>query len=324
MQKSVYLSLCLALALLFLAALPPTKAWSDSPNPSLVIIDTGIDSSLPIFQNRLISEVCILDWYLCPNGSNFQEGMNAATLRGSIANINGFDHGTQMASIAVNAYPELKFIFMRVIANNMWGNRLPVTNENIVKALTWVQQNREKYNIRAVAMSQGNHQLLPGYKYCPVVPGVQKAITQLKLDGVAVFFPVGNQADKKRIDWPACIPDSIAVGAINDKDEITSYTNMDYFNTDMYALGNIQAIVPGGRSVNASGTSVSTQIAAVQWIQFANKYPQASYSQIFQALRTSGKLVFDINFRFGRKVDLVAALAQYEKIFITGNVASAA
>jgi len=276
-----------------------------------------------MFQGRLITEVCVLDWYLCPNGRNFQEGPGAATLRGSVANLNGFDHGTQMASIAVTRYPQLKFIFIRIVASNINGNRLSVSNENVGKALEWVQVNREKFNIRAVSMSQGSHQLLSGIRYCPSIPSVQKMVTRLKLDGVAIFFPVGNQGDKKRIDWPACIPDSVSIGAVNEKDEISSYSNMDFSTTDMYALGNASAFAPGGRSVNASGTSVSTQIAAVLWVQFAVKHPEAGYSQIFQALRTSGKLVFDNEFRFGRKIDLEAALAKFEALTTSGSVASA-
>jgi hypothetical protein len=308
---------------LLLACLDSQVSNADSLEPSLVIIDTGIDSSLPMFQGRLITEVCVLDWYLCPNGRNFQEGPGAATLRGSVANLNGFDHGTQMASIAVTRYPQLKFIFIRIVASNINGNRLSVSNENVGKALEWVQVNREKFNIRAVSMSQGSHQLLSGIRYCPSIPSVQKMVTRLKLDGVAIFFPVGNQGDKKRIDWPACIPDSVSIGAVNEKDEISSYSNMDFSTTDMYALGNASAFAPGGRSVNASGTSVSTQIAAVLWVQFAVKHPEAGYSQIFQALRTSGKLVFDNEFRFGRKIDLEAALAKFEALTTSGSVASA-
>ena len=289
------------------ASLAPTAVAGETIEPTLVIVDTGIDPTLPIFQGRLIYEVCILDWYLCPNGRTFQEGLGSATLKGSVANLNGFEHGTEMASIAVMRYPQLKFIFVRIVANNNSGNRLATSNDNVGRVLDWVQLNREKFNIRAVAMSQGSHQLLTDRKYCPSVPSVQKLVTRLKLDGVALFFPAGNQGDKKRIDWPACIPDSIAIGAINEKDEI---------------LGNTSALVPGGRSITTSGTSISTQIAAVQWIQFVAKHPEATYSATFQALRTSGKLVFDAEYRFGRKIDLDAALVKFEGVATSGSVAS--
>jgi hypothetical protein len=91
---------------------------------------------------------------------------------------------------------------------------------------------------------------------------------------------------------------------------------MDFALTDMYALGNLKAISAGGLPVNSWGTSVSTQVAAVQWIEFVSKHPQAPYSEVFMALRTSGELVFDPDFRFGRKIDLAAALAKYESKFV--------
>lgn len=284
----------------------------DSLPASLVIIDTGIDSSLPIFQGHLIHEVCLLDWSLCPNGQNFQEGPGSATVGEKIMSFNGFDHGTQMASVALSRYSDLRFIMIRIVGNGSSGNRMLVTDENVARALDWVSQNRERFNIRAVSMSQGHRNSWGGRKYCPVVPRVQKVLIQLKSVGVGVFFPTGNQGDKKRIDWPACIPESIAIGAINEVDVIAKYSNMDFALTDMYAIGNLKAVGAGGLPVNSSGTSVSTQVAAVQWIEFVTKHPTAAYSQVFMALRTSGKLVFDPEFRFGRKIDLASALAKYE------------
>ena len=158
------LKVAISIFILALANLVPTAVASAPIEPTLVIVDTGIDSTLPIFQGRLIYEVCILDWYLCPNGRTVQEGPGSATLRGSVANMSGFEHGTEMASIAVTRYPQLQFIFIRIIANNSSGNRLPASNDNVARVLDWVQLNREKFNIRAVAMSQGSHQLLSGRK----------------------------------------------------------------------------------------------------------------------------------------------------------------
>ena len=284
----------------------------DSLPATLVIIDTGIDSSLPIFEGHLIHEVCLLDWYLCPNGLNSQEGPGSATVQEDVMSFNGFDHGTQMASIALSRYTDLRFIMVRVVGNSSTGLRMKVTDDDVARALEWVFQNKEKFNIRAVSMSQGHRNTSTARKYCPVVPRVQKTIVQLKSAGIGVFFPTGNQADKKRIDWPACIPEAIAIGAINAEDEITKYSNMDFALTDMYALGNLKAIGAGGLPVNSWGTSVSTQVAAVQWIEFVTKHPTAAYSQVFMALRTSGKLVFDPDFRFGRKIELASALAKYE------------
>jgi len=42
--------------------------------PSLAILDTGLDTSIPSIKEKLIYEVCILEWTTCPNGQSFMEG----------------------------------------------------------------------------------------------------------------------------------------------------------------------------------------------------------------------------------------------------------
>lgn len=288
-----------------LTALLPARALAEAPlAPRLVIIDTGIDSSMPIFQNHLILELCIMDWYTCPNGTNFQSGAGAATPESSIITLNGFDHGTQMAAIALKEMPTLEFIFIRIVGNNRNGVRLSVSDNVVLNALDWVKTNAKVYNIKAVAMSQGHHLLMSATKYCPPTPLVEKKIIELKFYDIPIFLPAGNGADKKHIDWPACIPAAIAVGAINNKNQITSYTNMDRTLSDFYVLGDVETVGPAGAYRNASGTSVSTQIAATKWLALVSAFPDKSYSQIYTAFRSSGTMVFDKSYRYGRKMEI--------------------
>ncbi len=79
--------------------------------PSIAILDTAIDTSVSSLKNRNVYEVCILAWNSCPNGTQFQEGKGAATLPSSLITKNGFDHGTQMASAAANANPNMGIVF---------------------------------------------------------------------------------------------------------------------------------------------------------------------------------------------------------------------
>lgn len=44
-------------------------AHAEPAKPSVVIIDTAIDASLPVFKGRLVQEVCAMEWNLCPNRS---------------------------------------------------------------------------------------------------------------------------------------------------------------------------------------------------------------------------------------------------------------
>lgn len=274
----------------------------------LVIIDTGIDSSMSIFAGHLVYEVCIMDWYTCPNGKNFQEGPGSATVASSVINYNGFDHGTQMAAIAMNENPKLEFIFIRIIGNNQNGARLSVSESTLMSTLDWIKANAKTYNIKAVAMSQGHHNSKSGSKYCPSTPVFEKKILDLKYADIPVFVPTGNASDKSQIDWPACLSASIAVGALNAKGQIASYSNMDQTLSDFYVLGEIATVGPAGAFTLASGTSVATQIAAVKWITLVNTFPTKIYREIYTAFRSSGSIVFDKSYKFGRKMELDKAL----------------
>ena len=301
----------LVLLICLLLGLLPAASAEVALAPRLVIIDTGIDSSMPIFTNHLVHEVCIMDWYTCPNGTNFQEGPGTATVPDSIINFNGFDHGTQMAAIAMGENLNLEFIFIRIHGNNRNGARLNVSENTVMNALDWAKLNAKKYNIKAISMSQGHHVLKNGSKYCPSTKTFEKKILDLKYLDIPVFLPTGNAGDKNRIDFPACIVSAVAVGALNEKDQITSYSNMDRTLTDFYVLGDIATVGPAGAYRFASGTSVSTQIAAAKWIAMVSAYPTKSYGEIYSAFRTSGSIVFDKSYKFGRKMELDKASALF-------------
>jgi hypothetical protein len=255
-----------------------------------------------------------MDWYTCPNETNFQEGPGSATVPSSIINFNGFDHGTQMAAIAMNENPNLEFIFIRIYGNNRNGARLNVSENTVMNALDWAKLNAKKYNIKAVSMSQGHHILKSGSKYCPSTPTFEKKILDLKYLDIPVFFPTGNAGDKSRIDFPACIVSDVAVGALNEKDQISTYSNMDRTLTDFYVLGDIATVGPAGAYRFASGTSVSTQIAAAKWIAMVSAYPTKSYSEIYSAFRSSGSIVFDKSYKYGRKMEFDKAKALFEPL----------
>jgi hypothetical protein len=286
---------------------------SNEPQPTLVIIDTGFDTSIPVMRDASVLEVCILDWSMCPNGNSFQEGLGSATVSGTSSALNGIAHGTQMASIALDINPQQKLILIRLIAYNARGQRMTVFDSTVVQTFRWILKKREDVNIGAVAMAQGHHGLLAGKNYCPRNIELEKLITELKLMDVPVFFPAGNSSDKARIDWPACIPAAVAVGAVDTEGMIAKYSNYDRTLVDFYAPGNAQVLMPGGARSSTSGTSVSTIVAASQWLLVATENPSLSYSQIAQALRDSGPIIFDDKYRYGRMIDLQAALKRLKR-----------
>jgi hypothetical protein len=98
-----------------------------------------------------------------------------------------------------------------------------------------------------------------------------------------VFFPTGNTRDYKRINWPSCLPVSMAVGA-GTKNGIELYNNYDQKLVDFYSNGNVKVIAPGNISMNASGTSIAAQISAANWIALKQAKPTFNLSQIYDLI----------------------------------------
>jgi hypothetical protein len=260
------------IAVFSLVLLQPVHA---EPNRSIVIIDTAIDSSIPQLKAKLVQEVCILGSMVCPNGQKFQEGLGSATLPSSQALKGGFEHGTIMALIANQVNPDADIIFVRIAGLTKRGTMDTYSITEVEKALTWVVNNKQKYNIVSVSASQGNHSgLRTGINYCPIrathavlIGNIEK----LSSMGVATIFSAGNNRDYSRIDFPACIPQAVAVGGATEDDAMAPYSNAAP-EVDFYSLGAFNTQV--GRSV---GTSASAAAFSANWAKNYKGTYQATY-----------------------------------------------
>ena len=284
-------------AVLTLSLLSPVaiSQASGANAPVLAILDTAIDTSVPTLKDKVVGEVCILEWALCPNGTNFQEGPGSASMPADLIVKNGFDHGTFMATTAVRSNPNIKILFIKIIANTSTGLRKPTGESTISAALFWVKENAAKYNIKAVSLSQGSSGLLgkAGTQYCPTFPRTVSAVQSLSAMNVPVFSAVGNARDYSRIDWPSCINEVVAVGAVDQIKEIASYSNNDTSLTDFFALGNMPAVGPGNVTKNIAGTSSATQVAAAAYLNLMESTGQSGIQLIdtmrLNASSTSGR-----------------------------------
>lgn len=271
---------------------PISMAKAEEPKPAtLAIIDTALDTSLPIFKDKVVYEVCILDWPTCPNGTPYQEGPGSASMPAKFFLQEGFEHGTQMASTAVQTNPNLKIVFIRIVGNTATGSRQIINENTFVNALTWVAYNKDRLNIQAVSMSQSHHNLMPSTDYCPNTPLTVKAIDTLVSANIPVFLPAGNMRDLKRVSWPACIKSATTISASAYGDGPAVYTNYDSAITDFFARGDLKVFNPGGSQVNAVGTSVSNQVAASLYMATKIKYSSYTYNQILSLMSTKSTTV---------------------------------
>lgn len=275
---------------------------------TVAVLDTALNSSLPQLAGKVVHEVCILEWNSCPNGTWFQEGPGAANLPMSIISNNGFDHGTNMVGALLNSNPTVKIVFVRIIGNTPTGGRQIANEKTVIQALDWVIANKDKFNISAVTMSQGHHNLAPLADYCPNTPNTKQRIQSLLNLQVPTFMAVGNNYDYQRIDWPSCIDEVIAIGALNRYDSINLYSNRDSRRLDFFELGDMNSFGPNGGTKRLAGTSAAAQYAAGQWILAKEKKPSLSYQDLMNLVRSTAKPVTGTKGAAGVKINVAGIL----------------
>lgn len=302
-----------AVILLIVLSIPMSAQAASLNNTNqaatIAILDTALDTSLPILKDRIIFEACVTQFSSCPNGLFEMEGPNSSTIKKELISKNGFYHGTDMALLAINNNPNIKIVFVRIIGMNINGSRQFAGEETVYNALDWVIKNKDRFNIQAVSMSQGHNSLHnSGSDYCPKTPITEGKIKDLMNSNIPVFFPTGNSRDYSRIDWPACIPSSIAVGATTSSGDIAVYSNYDRMLTDFFADGTLKKRVLNNRTINMSGTSVSTVIAATQWATIKSLKPNLTYSEIYDLISRAAKPINNSKIKNGKLINLQGAL----------------
>lgn len=305
MNKKILLAL--TAITLTITTLPASKAEEAKP-ATLAIIDTALNNTIPQIKNNIVYEVCILDWKSCQNKTQFQEGIGAASMPSDQILKNGFAHGTQMVSAAVTTNPNIKIVFIRFVGATADGSRQITNESSFVNAMTWIYYNKDRFNIKAVAMSQSHHNLGFGTNYCPNTPLTADIINKLNSAQIPVFLPAGNTRDLKRIDWPSCIPTAFSVSASAYGDGQAVYTNYDVNLTDIFARGDMKVLSPDGKIANTVGTSIATQVAAASYIALANRYPAYTSSQLLDLLKSKTIPLASRAIKNARIVDPLAAL----------------
>ena len=295
----------LLVAAVLVAAAP---AWSVEAAPkTLLIADTGFSSTDSLIASHTIYQICLMDWYACPNGSNVQESGTAALLSPTQLNSSGFDHGTKMARAAIAAYSDVKLVLVRIIGQSSSGARLSASEGVITKVLIWAEKNATTYNIGAIAISQGSNKIGTNARRCLSSPATDKAVTSLRAKGIFSFFPVGNDGRSDVINWPACIADSVAVGAISKSGDIASYSNYAPGQVDVYEPGYVidPSIAP---NTSDAGSSYSVQYAAAHWLSLVNQFPTTRPALIYWNYIFSGEPISNAKGQMGWSTDLKSVI----------------
>ena len=128
-------------------------------------------------------------------------------------------HGTHVAGIiGSNGYsskgkytglaPKANILAVKALDENGSGN-----TSNIVNAISWVIENKSKYNTKVLNLSLGS----PANNPCSKDP-LCKAVTKAVNSGIVVVVAAGNSGPlASSILSPGINPDVITVGAVDDK-----------------------------------------------------------------------------------------------------------
>ncbi len=86
----------------------------------------------------------------------------------------------------------------------------------LAKALQWVLDHHEKYDITTVNLSPVDDQA----HAAPVKTEIDGKLRELRKQNIWVSAPAGNHGFTKGISWPACQPDCFAIGAVKPGEDL--------------------------------------------------------------------------------------------------------
>ena len=253
-----------------------TSNGNDGEGVVVAIVDSGIDTDHADLQNSLIDEACFYEddygFGGCPGNCGFY-GCTSATGPGSSEDENG--HGTHVASIVTSdgivaggmhqgIAPKASIVGVKV-----FGSSGSTSTSNVIAGLEWLKttfvDDPEK-RLDLINMSLGGLRNYPaGSASCDdfddTTQAYYEAIQALRDGGVLTIVAAGNDS-ADLTGSPACLSNTVAVGASDDSDDPAWFTNSDHL-TDVFAPGvDIMAGYIGGGLDELSGTSMASPVTA--------------------------------------------------------------
>lgn len=282
---------------------------------TVAVIDQGINLAHEYFTGQVVDGLCVYQAQsqsLCPNGSKYQTGIQAASQRfenGVI--VSNESHGNMVSGLIAGnpneqapggVAPKAKLL----VANTDLA--LP----SLVSALTYIYDNREKYNIVAVSMSFGtgggsSREFMVDCNLNPDYAQLKATLSKLRSAGIMPFAASGNGFILNEITWnaPTCLNEAVSIGAIDQRGKVSVYTTMnskvELLGTDYAKSANTVGYKPAG------GTSAATPTVAAGYALLRQAFPSASAQVVLDAMKQSGRLIDDVVRKQIPVMDLLAA-----------------
>ncbi|MGI6704103.1 MAG: S8 family peptidase [Clostridia bacterium] len=221
-------------------------------------------------------------------------------------------HGTHVAGcIAGNGYgsrgkysgiaPEANIIAIKTLDKEGSGD-----TSDVIAAIQWVLDNRNRYNIKVLNLSLGSQP--KSLSYSPI----DKAVSAAWEMGLTVICAAGNEGPRRQtISSPGICPEVITVGALDDRDTTTTKddkiadfssrgpTRRMVAKPDIIAPGvNIISLAVQNREDDVlykslSGTSMATPIVSGCAALIHEMFPGYTNEQVKELMMSTAK---DLNF----------------------------
>ena len=198
-------------------------------------------------------------------------------------------HGTNVAGIVATVAPGTKLIGLDVFDGE------GAYTSDIVNAINWVIANKAKYNIAAMNMSFGSS----GFNNC-TTGSMAAAIASARSAGILSAVASGNSGSTT-LDYPACSPYSLSVGAVYDSNIGTvdwgcgtkDVSAPDKITCFSCTSPDLKIAAPGVKIVAAgismTGTSQATPHVAGAIAILKSAFPNETANQLQDRLTSTGK-----------------------------------
>ena len=294
---------------------------------TVAVIDSGINSSHPYLMNgttkKVIAEGCFTTPYptqsfQSPCPGNAPMSITSPSVAGAGAACTyvdaafGCDHGTHVAGVVAGqpgttGFGELSGVAPNttLIAVQVFGFKSDLRivtslTSDVLNALKWLYNRRADFpNLSAVNISIASTTKRFASS-CDTDDAAQQAmfaaVQALRDVGIATITAAGNSGWNDGISSPACLSNTIGVGAIDDATGArASFSNLSNLIA-LYAPGaSIQSAYPNFPATPKmeSGTSQATPAVAGAWALMRQKFPVTaasakSVTEILAMLRSTG------------------------------------
>ena len=265
---------------------------------TVAVLDTGIDNEHPDFEGKILDQYCYSSSRSCaPN--NIVEGPNAQ---------DEYGHGTAVSGIILSKGVEAHVGVAPgadLAAVRVFKDKGGAANSDIIKGLDWVLRKQHPLNIRVVNMSLGGGSSI-GNNCDDQNRAMKAAFQRLVARQIAIFVATGNNGYPSQVSSPACISNSIAVGATYDVEapngggwcprqkDVTPLTIACFTNRgramDLLAPGIFirSSKLGGGVTKNGAGTSYAAPMAAGVAALMLQVNPDMRPSEIERVMQRTG------------------------------------